>query len=98
MTFGHVVLIKHAASTAGGEFGKLGPPNGMPGQFEPIKLAMEDYFHRHAPGWLLNNGEYSTKDAKLPTSIEQQRRLLDERIKKYADYAKSIHDVRRPQP
>ncbi|QDU25635.1 hypothetical protein ETAA8_07050 [Anatilimnocola aggregata] len=98
MTYGHVVLIKNAASSAGGEFGALGPPNGMPAPFEPIKLAMEDYFHRHAPGWILNNGGYSAKDAKLPASSEEHRRDLDARIKAYADYAKTFYDVRRPLP
>ena len=62
----------------------------------PLNLAMEDYVLRHAPGWVVIGGPvFAAEGEKLPTSVEDQRRGLDRRIKDYADHAKAFYGARR---
>jgi hypothetical protein len=60
----------------------------------PLGLAMDDYVQRHAPGWAVIGGPFFEGE-KLPASIEEQRRDLDQRIKEYEDHAKAFFGARR---
>ena len=63
-----------------------------PAPGDPLVLAMQDYVLRHAPGWIVRSGPVqASDDAKLPANADDQRRELDERVKKYSDHAKAYY-------
>jgi hypothetical protein len=93
IAYSRVILIKDAA--APGDLGALAENmKDEPSPGGPLGLAMEDYVLRHAPGWAVIGGPVF-EDEKLPSSVEEQRRDLDQRIKGYADHAKTFYGARR---
>lgn len=75
---------------------------------EALSLAIEDYVLRHAPGWVACRGtgpatsfaddeqlRRSAEDAKLPPSVEDQRRELDQKIKDLANRSKDYYGAMR---
>lgn len=91
IAYAHVIHIQGAA-----------PPNSwkesaaalkkepLPG--EPLDLAMEDYLLRHAPGWVVLGGPpFVSGDEKIPASVEDQRRALDQKIKEHVDRATAYY-------
>jgi hypothetical protein len=93
ITYSRVILIKDAA--APGNLGALAENmKDEPSPGGALNLAMEDYVLRHAPGWAVIGGPFF-KDEKLPTSTEEQRRTVDQRIKEYEDHAKTFYGARR---
>jgi hypothetical protein len=95
VAYGRVVLIKGAAPP--GSLAALADNmKSEPSPGGPLNLAMEDYVLRHAPGWVVIGGPvFAAEGEKLPTSVEDQRRGLDRRIKDYADHAKAFYGARR---
>jgi hypothetical protein len=55
---------------------------------------MEDYVVRHAPGWAVISGPFFEHE-KLPSSVEEQRRELDQRINSSADHTKAYYGALR---
>lgn len=101
IAFGHVVRIKDAV-IAELPLGKEEPLAG-----DALDLAIEDYVLRHAPGWVARRGtgpdtsfeddqqlRRSVEDAKVPASVEDQRRELDQKIKDYADRARAYYGTK----
>jgi hypothetical protein len=102
IAYGRVIRIK-AAEIAELPLGKEEPePEGA------LSLAIEDYVLRHAPGWVARWGTgpgtsfeddqrlaRSADEAKLPASVEEQRRELDQKIKVYADRARAYYGAMR---
>ena len=75
---------------------------------EALSLAIEDYVLRHAPGWVARRGtgpatsfaddeqlRRSAEDAKLPPSVEDQRRELDQKIVDLANRSKDYYGAMR---
>ena len=75
---------------------------------EALNLAIEDYVLRHAPGWVARWGtgpatnfaddeqlQRSAEEAKLPASVEDQRRELDQKIEGLASRSKDYHGAMR---
>jgi len=88
IAYSRVILIKDA--TAPGNLGALAENmKDEPSPGGPLGLAMEDYVQRHAPGWAVIGGPFFENE-KLPASVEEQRRDVDQRIKGYADHAKAF--------
>jgi hypothetical protein len=98
VAYGRVIRIKNAV-TSESPLGKEAPPPG-----DALELAVEDYVLRHAPGLVARWGtgpetnfaddeqlRRAAEDAKLPASVEDQRRELDQKIKGYADRAKAYY-------
>ena len=93
IAYSRVILIKDA--TAPGNLGALAENmKDEPSPGGPLGLAMEDYVQRHAPGWAVIGGPFFEGE-KLPASVEEQRRDLDQRIKEYEDHAKAFCGARR---
>lgn len=95
IAYSHVIRIKEVG-LAGSLEELAGDWKKAPSSGEPLDLAMEDYVVRHAPGWAVRGGPVlATDDKKLPSSVEEQRRELDRRIKSYADHAKAYYGALR---
>jgi hypothetical protein len=96
IAYSRVILIKDAvASAVHDSLGALAEDwKNAPSPGEPLSLAMEDYTLRHAPGWAVIGGPID-KDEKVPSSVGEQRKDLDRRIKDYADHAKSYYGALR---
>lgn len=93
IAYGRAIRIKDAA--APGDLGALAENmKDEPSPGGPLGLAMEDYVQRHAPGWIVIGGPFF-EDEKLPASVEEQRRALDQRIREYQDHAKAFFGARR---
>ena len=100
VAYSRVILIQDAAkdaTTAAPGLGTLAEEwKKQPSHGEPFDLIMEDYLLRHAPGWTVIGGPvFNFKDERLPSSVEEQRRDLDRRIKDYADHAKAYYGALR---
>jgi hypothetical protein len=93
IAYSRVILMKDAAAP-----GNLGAQaENMKDEHSPggpLGLAMEDYVQRHTPGWAVIGGPFFEGE-KLPASIAEQRRDLDQRIKEYEDHAKAFFGARR---
>ena len=102
IAYSRVIRIK-AAEIAELPLGKEEPePEGA------LSLAIEDYVLRHAPGWVARWGTgpgtsfeddqrlaRSADEAKLPASVENQRRELDQKVKDYSDRARAYYGAMR---
>ena len=95
ITYARVIDIKDAVILGSLDELPSGPAK-EPAPGEPLDLAMQDYILRHAPGWVVRGGPVlASEDEKLPASVEDQRRELDQQIKDYADRAKVYFGARR---
>jgi hypothetical protein len=94
IAYSRVILINDAAAPAG-NLGTLAENmKEVPSPGGALGLAMEDYVLRHAPGWAGIGGP-NFENEKLPPSVEEQRRDLQQRIKEYEDHAKAFFGARR---
>jgi|GEM_PF-5850904 len=102
VNYGQVVLIENATRKSAPDVASAMSQSGMTDVFkdlrpvEPLFLLMEDYILRHAPGWILIRG-LSDEDPKLPASVEEQRRDVDQRINSFAERAKTYYDTLRKE-
>jgi hypothetical protein len=101
---GRVIRIKDAATTSL----PVGKEEPLPE--EALGLAIEEYVLRHAPGWIVRLGtgpathfdddqqlRRSAEEAKLPASVEDQRRELERRIRDHEEQAKALYGaIRKP--
>jgi hypothetical protein len=96
IAYGHVILLRDAqASAAPDALGALAENwRKEPSPGGPLNLAMEDYVLRHAPGWTAIGGPFFEGE-KLPHSVDEQRRELDQGIKAYAEHAKAYYGALR---
>jgi hypothetical protein len=96
IAYSRVIRIKDAAVSSL----PIGKSEPLPG--DALEIAVEEYVLRHAPGWVAARGtgpdasfedgerlRKAAEEARIPPSVDDERRELDRRIEEYANQAKS---------